>query len=98
MDGNHTVGAIDAVNDHATGGAGRPIPRACSSSGTSKHRGDADQADRSLSVHGVGHAHGVVPVHERGHDHGDNHDHGHDHDHVHGSPSVAAVIADFRRD
>ena len=34
-------------------------------------------------VHGVGYAHGVVPVPERGHDHGVAHghvdDHGHDH-------------------
>ena len=28
------------------------------------------------NVHGVDHAHGVVPVPERGHDHGDDHDHG----------------------
>jgi len=28
------------------------------------------------SVHGVGHAHGVVPVPERGHDHGLAHDDG----------------------
>ena len=31
---------------------------------------------------GIGHGHGIVPVHERGHDHGIDHDHDHGHDHV----------------
>ena len=54
------------------------------------HRGDADEAERSLSVHGVDQAHGVVPVRERGHDHGS--DHVHAQDHVNGPENLAELV------
>jgi hypothetical protein len=67
VNGNDIVDLIDAVNDSA-----QPFGGVAPTS----LPGRAARSD-----HGVGHAHGVVPVHERGHDHGT--DHAHDHAHVH---------------
>jgi len=63
VNGNGTVGVIDAVND---GPMGKEQLRR---SAQSIPQSIADQANRSVIV-GVDHDHGVVPVPERDHGHG----------------------------